>query len=147
MHQDMVPVENGNGDAFLTITFNLGCSEPFCSFVLMTKINFHDRRLKRLYILFNMKHGLNEYDKQMLAHLARLLLNDRGEQRFTLQAVITKADSFPAVDLNATLAKIKSDIWDAAPLCLPPIVTSAHMNPPFGIDALRQNIASVCNLR
>lgn len=103
-------------------------------------------RLKRVYILFNAKHGLNAYDTQMLAHLSQFLISPRGTQPFTLQAVITKADTVPIAQLDTALTEMKKAIWDAAPLCLPPLVTSAEMSPPFGLDSVRQNIAEACGL-
>jgi len=103
-------------------------------------------RLKRIYILFNAKHGLNEADKQMVAHLSQSLVTEQGTQPFTLQAIITKADTIPIANLEEVIGKIKKDIWEAAPLCLPPIVTSAEMRPPFGVDLVRQNIAQACGL-
>jgi GTP-binding protein len=103
--------------------------------------------LKRVYILFNAKHDLNAYDTQMLEHLSTLLLDDKGRQRFSLQAVITQADTIPAsVDGRVSLERIRKDIFDVAPLCLVAIVTSAQTNPPFGIDTLRHNILSACSL-
>ncbi|KAF8993791.1 hypothetical protein BDQ17DRAFT_119399 [Cyathus striatus] len=42
-------------------------------------------QLKRVYILFNAKHPLNEYDHQMLEHLSSLLIDSDGNQRWTLQ--------------------------------------------------------------
>ncbi|KAJ3501519.1 hypothetical protein NLJ89_g9302 [Agrocybe chaxingu] len=104
------------------------------------------KQLKRIYILFNAKHGLNAFDKEMLAHLSTLLLNEQGVQTFTLQSVITKADDVPVDSLQTNLLQIKKDIWQAAPLCLPPIITSAEMKPPFGIEELRKNIESACAL-
>ncbi|PPQ85284.1 hypothetical protein CVT25_010057 [Psilocybe cyanescens] len=102
--------------------------------------------LKRIYILFNAKHGLNETDKQMLAHLSDSLMTDRGTQPFTLQSIITKADTVPVAKLQTVLSAMKKDIWDAAPLCLSPIVTSAEMSPPFGVDQVRQSITEACGL-
>ncbi|PPQ97547.1 hypothetical protein CVT26_002332 [Gymnopilus dilepis] len=93
------------------------------------------QELKRVYILFNAKHGLNAYDTQMLAHLSQFLISPRGTQPFTLQAVITKADTVPIAQLDTALTEMKKAIWDAAPLCLPPLVTSAEMSPPFGLDS------------
>ncbi|KAF9482595.1 P-loop containing nucleoside triphosphate hydrolase protein [Pholiota conissans] len=103
--------------------------------------------LKRVYILFNAKHGLNQFDIHMLSHLSQFLMTDRGVQPFTLQSVITKADIIPIDDTRAIIEKMRSEIFAAAPLCLPPIVTSAAMNPPFGLDALRSNIADACGFR
>jgi GTP-binding protein len=115
---------------------------------LLLTFNFGDRstRLKRVYILFNAKHGLNQYDSQMLAHLSGLLLDEQGRQRFTLQAVITKADTMPSHDAQVSLERIRKNILDVAPLCLLPILTSAQMKPPFGINTLRHNILSACSL-
>jgi GTP-binding protein len=103
--------------------------------------------LKRVYILFNAKHGLNKFDTQMLSHLSDNMLTDRGTQRFTLQAVITKVDILPINDTRAAIEKMRSEIFEAAPLCLPPLITSAEMNPPFGLDALRGSIANACGFR
>lgn len=101
-------------------------------------------RLKRVYILFNAKHGLNQFDVQMLEHLSENLMTVEGVQPFTLQSVITKVDTLPIADTRAAIEKMRTEIWKAAPLCLPPIITGAAMNPPFGLDALRANIANAC---
>ncbi|PPR07817.1 hypothetical protein CVT24_002897 [Panaeolus cyanescens] len=103
-------------------------------------------QLKRIYFIINAKHGLNNYDHQMLDHLSKSLLTDRGTQPFTLQAVITKVDLVPSSELQATLKKIRDDIWKSAPLCLTPLVTSSAMKPPFGIEAVRKNIREACSL-
>ncbi|KAF9054734.1 P-loop containing nucleoside triphosphate hydrolase protein [Panaeolus papilionaceus] len=103
-------------------------------------------QLKRIYILFNAKHGLNDFDRQMLAHLSGSLLTDRGTQPFTLQAVITKVDLVPSSQLQTTLKTIREDIWKSAPLCLSPLITSSAMSPPFGIEAVRKNIKEACSL-
>ncbi|GLB43219.1 putative 50S ribosome-binding GTPase [Lyophyllum shimeji] len=104
------------------------------------------KELRRVYILFNAKHPLNAFDTQMLAHISSKLISDRGRQPFTLQAVITKADSIPSDKIPETIAKMRKDIWEAAPLCLPPVITSATMHPPLGIDEMRKNIADACGL-
>lgn len=103
-------------------------------------------RLRRVYILFNGKHPLNSFDTQMLAHVSSKLVSARGAQPFTLQAVITKADCIPPDEVAATITRLRKDIWAAAPLCLPPIITSAAMSPPFGIEEMRENIADACGL-
>ncbi|KAF8654643.1 hypothetical protein AX16_003496 [Volvariella volvacea WC 439] len=102
--------------------------------------------LRRVYILFNAKHDLNTYDRQMLSHLSSLLISPNGKQPFTLQAVITKADCIPPGQERTVITKLRQDIWEAAPLCLPPIVTSVTMSPPFGIEELRRNILDACGL-
>ncbi|KAF8074547.1 P-loop containing nucleoside triphosphate hydrolase protein [Lyophyllum atratum] len=102
--------------------------------------------LRRVYILFNGKHSLNAFDIQMLEHISSKLISDRGRQPFTLQAVITKADAIPPEKVSETITRLRKEIWEAAPLCLPPVVTSATMNPPFGIEEMRKNIADACGL-
>ncbi|KAK7031700.1 putative GTP-binding protein EngB [Favolaschia claudopus] len=103
------------------------------------------KQLKRIYILFNGKHVLNDTDIQMLKHLSETLLKD-GAQTYTLQSIITKVDCIPSDSLSQVIPKIQKQIWEAAPLCLPPIITSAAMRPMYGIDAVRKNIADVCGL-
>ena len=103
-------------------------------------------RLRRVYILFNAKHPLNDFDTQMLSHLSHTLISARGTQPFTLQSIITKADCIPASRVTQVIDKMRTEIWKAAPLCLPPIITSAAMNPPFGFEEVRQNIAEACRL-
>lgn len=99
-----------------------------------------------MYILFNAKHGLNAYDREMLAHLSGLLITPRGTQPWTLQSIITKADTIPLDDIPTVIRKLRKDIHEAAPLCLPPIVTSTEMKPPFGVDEVRENIVDACGL-
>jgi GTP-binding protein len=82
----------------------------------------------------------------MLQHLSQYLISKKGTQPFTLQSVITKVDLVPSNQLAATIARMKKDIFAAAPLCLPPLLTSCEMDPPFGIDKLRKNIAEACGL-
>ncbi|KAG6820204.1 hypothetical protein H0H93_004054 [Arthromyces matolae] len=107
---------------------------------------FRFYRLRRVYILFNAKHPLNAYDTQMLEHLSTKLIDSRGKQPFTLQAVITKADCIPSDKVSQTISQLRKEIFSAAPLCLPPIVTSTTMSPPFGIEDIRKNIADACGL-
>lgn len=140
-HQAMVLAEDQSGAPCSITTSSPESSEP--AFLLTFDFADHSTRLKRIYILFNAKHGLNDYDLRMLVHLSSLLLDDKGLQRFTIQAIITKADMIPH-DGQGLLERVRKNILDAAPLCLPPIVTSAQMKPPFGIDTLRHNILSVC---
>lgn len=79
----------------------------------------------------------------MLQMLASKMIQD-GVQKFTLQAVITKADTLNVDELRPALETIRKQIWQAAPLCLLPIITSATMSPPFGVDKLRQNVSEAC---
>ncbi|KAJ7498091.1 P-loop containing nucleoside triphosphate hydrolase protein, partial [Mycena galericulata] len=104
------------------------------------------KQLKRIYILFNGKHLLNPADLEMLTHLSGTLVTPEGTQPYTLQSVITKADCIPDQSLGQVIPKIQKQIWETAPLCLPPIITSAAMRPMYGIDAVRANIAEACGL-
>jgi len=102
------------------------------------------KELRRVYILFNAKHPLNDFDTRMLSHLSNSLISARGTQPFTLQSIITKADCIPVAKVTEVIDKMRREIWKAAPVCLPPIITSAGMNPPFGVEEVRQNIAEAC---
>lgn len=82
----------------------------------------------------------------MLVHLSNLLITPRGTQPWTLQSIITKADTIPLNDTKTAIANIRKQIHEAAPLCLPPIVTSTEMKPSFGIDQVRQNIVEACGV-
>ncbi|KXN83964.1 putative GTP-binding protein EngB [Leucoagaricus sp. SymC.cos] len=104
------------------------------------------QELRRVYILFNAKHGLNAFDAGMLEHLSRFLLTPRGTQPWTLQSIITKVDTIPADKIVAVITKIRKEIHRAAPLCLPPIVTSTEMKPPIGIDQVQDNIIDACGI-
>lgn len=83
----------------------------------------------------------------MLGILSDTLFSEEGTQPYTLQSIITKADCIPDSSLGKVIPQIQKQIWEAAPLCLPPIITSAVMRPSFGIDAVRANIAEACGLR
>lgn len=101
-----------------------------------------------MYVLFNAKHGLNEYDQLMLQDLDQQCQSSLG-QRFTLQAIITKLDLLLSVNEMSgaeQLKKIQADIFEAAPTCLPPIMTSVVKHPFLGIDEVRQSIAEACGV-
>ena len=64
--------------------------------------------------------------------------------KFTVQAIITKADTIPDRKLASSIAQMKKDIAEAAPTCLDPIVTSTLKYPYIGIDAVRNAIMQAC---
>ena len=64
--------------------------------------------------------------------------------KFTLQAVITKADTIPCQKLASSIAQMKNDIAEAAPTCLDPIITSTAKYPYTGINAVRTAIMQAC---
>src|ERR1700761_2448150 len=94
-------------------------------------------RLCRVYILLNAKHGANEADEMMLRHLDKKVQS--GEARWTLQAIITKADLVSNIDLEATVEGIKQVVFENAPTCLPPIVTASG-GLAFGVSDVRRSI-------
>lgn len=102
-------------------------------------------RLRRVYILFNAKHGLNTTDVAMLESLHAKCLASAGT-RFTLQSIITKADAVPPSQVATIIPEMRKQIFKAAPTCLPPIITSAYMQPMFGIEETRLNILEACGL-
>jgi GTP-binding protein len=103
-------------------------------------------RLRRVYILFNAKHGMNETDIAMLKSLNDRCLSSAAGSALTLQAVITKADVILPEQVEQIIPKMRKQIFDAAPTCLPPIITSALMRPQFGIQEMRGSIIEACGL-
>jgi GTP-binding protein len=118
--------------------------KEYLSFPCSPNIFLHSTaRLKRILILFNGEHGLNETDRMMIQILDQHCQNSAG-LKFTLQAIITKADTIPTDDLSAKIPQIKQDIFKAAPACLPPIITCVAKHSNFGIDKVRKSINDAC---
>ena len=65
-------------------------------------------------------------------------------RHITLQAIFTKCD---LLDRRAQekLQRMQQEIFEAAPLCLPGIITAAS-NAQVGIDKVRQSIVDACGL-
>ncbi|RPD64497.1 P-loop containing nucleoside triphosphate hydrolase protein [Lentinus tigrinus ALCF2SS1-7] len=103
------------------------------------------KELRRVFILFNAKHGLNEVDRMMLQSLDEQCQSSGG-LTWTLQAIITKSDALRPGELAKAVKGIQKDIFEAAPTCLPPILTAAHEQPHFGVDTVRQSILEACGL-
>jgi GTP-binding protein len=82
----------------------------------------------------------------MLSTLAERI-TAHGGSRHTLQAVLTKLDTVPLSDARAVLRKARQDIFDASPVCLPPLVTSAIRHPMIGVDDVRASIVEACGLK
>ncbi|OJT15367.1 GTP-binding protein EngB [Trametes pubescens] len=101
--------------------------------------------LRRVYILFHAKHGLNDVDRMMLSSLDEQCRASSGLQ-FTVQGIITKADTLRGDEVAKTIKKIQDEIFETAPTCLPAIVTSALESPQFGVDKVRQSIEEACGL-
>ncbi|THH10560.1 hypothetical protein EW146_g8329 [Bondarzewia mesenterica] len=101
--------------------------------------------LRRVFVLFNAKHGLNEADRLMLQNLDALC-QASGDMRWTLQAIITKVDTVPKQLVATTIPALQKEIFEIAPTCLPPIITAALKHPRLGIEEIRQSIAEACGL-
>jgi len=73
-------------------------------------------------------------------------LYERCKGTLTLQAVVTKVDTIPLGTSVEVVGKMRDQIRKAAPTCLPVILTSAKMSPPYGIADLRKSIAEACGI-
>ncbi|KAI0675983.1 hypothetical protein C8Q78DRAFT_1007495 [Trametes maxima] len=101
--------------------------------------------LRRVYILFHAKHGLNEVDRMMLSSLDEQCQSSAG-LKFTVQGIITKVDTLRDSEITKAIKSIQKDIFDSAPTCLPPIITSALEHPHYGVDQVRLSIQEACGL-
>ena len=113
-------------------------------------------RLRRVFLLLNAKHGITPADTAMLQALDAQChehASSRSESgpgagaTWTLQAVLTKLDAVPPSEVKDTITRLREEIWRAAPTCLPPLLTSAAMSPPFGVEAVRAAIVEACGVR
>jgi GTP-binding protein len=102
-------------------------------------------RLRRVFVLFNTKHGINETDKIMLQSLNDRCLSS-ASSILTVQAIITKADAVSPEQAEKIIPMMRRQIFEGAPACLPPIITAALMRPPFGIEETRRSILEACGL-
>jgi GTP-binding protein len=80
-----------------------------------------------------------------------MMLQSLGERvrasaglKFTLQAIITKADTIPDRKLASSIARMRGDIAEAAPTCLDPIITLTAKYPYIGIGPVRNAIMQAC---
>ncbi|KAI0272425.1 P-loop containing nucleoside triphosphate hydrolase protein [Gloeopeniophorella convolvens] len=102
------------------------------------------QQLCRVYLLINAKHGMNEADKLMLQDLDRRIQS--GRAKWTLQAIITKADLLPSRGLEGSISDIQQTIFQHAPTCLPAITTASRKGNIFGIDEVRKSLMEACGL-
>ena len=101
-------------------------------------------RLCRVYVLLNAKHGMNEADRLMLQDLDNKIQS--GDARWSLQAIITKADLVSSHNLDATEESMKRSIFEIAPTCLPPIITASLKSDGLGVNDVRRSIVEACGL-
>lgn len=66
-------------------------------------------------------------------------------RNLTLQGIITKADTLSPESVKQ-VKKMQDDIFEAAPTCLPAIVTIASKYPFFGIEEVRKSIVEACGV-
>ena len=69
-----------------------------------------------------------------------------GGVNWTLQAIVTKMDALRPGETVETVKRIMKDIFEVAPTCLPPILTSARSSPHIGVEDVRQSIQEACGL-
>ncbi len=156
----MVSADALNGEPYSTITSPIERSESFISRLTLQYSTFNtqfthidDIRLKRIYLLINASHGLKESDLTMLSHLntqcTQALANGR---HITLQAIFTKCDlllrSTSGKEGQKTLQKMQDEVFEAAPLCLPGIVTAASGGGGalVGVEKVRKSVVEACGL-
>lgn len=66
-----------------------------------------------------------------------------GRASWTMQAIITKADLGTS---DAAIQSINRSVFENAPTCLPPIVTSSLKSNGLGVGDVRKSIAEACSL-
>lgn len=69
----------------------------------------------------------------------------QGDRPITMQAIITKTDNIKG-DATSHVQRIKQAIFEAAPLCLPPILTAATKSQFWGRDEVRRSVSEACAL-
>jgi GTP-binding protein len=109
---------------------------------------FDSLRLRRVYILFDPRTGLNKYDLAMLQFLDAHChaSSSSSTLRFTVQAVLTKMDLIPRGKIQAATDKMRMEITGACPTCLPPIITTVRTVPRFGVEEMRESIVEACGI-
>ena len=70
------------------------------------------------------------------------------DRPITLQAVLTKADILmkSAKNPRNDISKMQQEIFEAAPLCLPPILTASSKVLQLGWSEVRQSIVDACGV-
>jgi GTP-binding protein EngB required for normal cell division len=147
MLPDMEREDGENGGHCLIIISSSATSKQYFSLALRSApcaylFDVAALRLRRIYILFNAKHGISRVDEAMLQSLDEKC----RDAKFTLQAIVTKLDTVPPGDAAKVVARMRTQVFEAAPTCLPVILTSANMQPPFGIEEVRKSVAEACGL-
>ncbi|EKM50079.1 uncharacterized protein PHACADRAFT_264598 [Phanerochaete carnosa HHB-10118-sp] len=106
----------------------------------------HREELKRIYILINGEHGAKDVDASMLENLNnQCMMSLQAGRPITMQAIITKTDNIRG-DARSHVQQIRQAIFEAAPLCLPPVITAATKNQFWGRDEVRRSISEACAL-
>ncbi|EGN95105.1 hypothetical protein SERLA73DRAFT_187416 [Serpula lacrymans var. lacrymans S7.3] len=103
-------------------------------------------QLCRIYILLTAAHGLTPSDEAMLSSLDANVQSSAGTN-FTLQAIITKADTLGSQGRKLVEAT-SQNIFKAAPTCLPPIITACPGGGKsmFGVEEVRKSMIDACGL-
>ena len=67
------------------------------------------------------------------------------DRPITLQAVLTKADLLTGSS-NQNIQQLQRNIFEAAPLCLPAIITASSKRIEHGIPEVRRSILEACGI-
>lgn len=86
-------------------------------------------------------------DFQMLQHLSKQCeLAQAGGKHITLQAILTKADALDERTARSQVQEAQGLIFEAAPMCLPAIVSACGKSAQLGIDSVRASIVEACGV-
>ncbi|KAH7920522.1 P-loop containing nucleoside triphosphate hydrolase protein [Leucogyrophana mollusca] len=103
--------------------------------------------LRRIYVLLAATHGVTPADQAMLSSLDAQVQAVAGTQ-FTLQAIITKADTLHR-EGREQVEQIRKDVFKASPTCLPPIITACPTSggvSSLGVEEVRRSIVEACGI-
>lgn len=89
---------------------------------------------------------MKEIDRMMLEDLnSRCEASIQTDRPVTLQAVLTKADLLPSSP-KEEIQKLQREIFEAAPLCLPAIITASSKKLEYGVPEVRRSILEACGI-
>ena len=115
----------------------------------LSRSEFLVDRLRRVYLIVNIKHPLAPTDEQMLSYLCSAAVTSEGHQRFGIQVVLTRADEIKdEALLKKSCTQMHQFLEDVAPMALDsvPILTAALSDKKLGVKRVRWDIATACGL-
>ena len=89
---------------------------------------------------------MKEIDRMMLEDLnSRCETSIQTDRPITLQAILTKADLLSGSS-RQDIQKLQREIFEAAPLCLPAIITASSKTFEHGVPEVRRSILEACGI-